>query len=331
MNLNTKISAYDEKAINRAVNRAIDRYIRNRRKKVPQFVRQYFSFKGAAKLHKKALGADLIKGPVNISWSLIYTILRTGGTILKKTGEKRVSTLLTEKLPHGFATRVQQEINWLIYTELLELPYQHKKRESKKDALMEEILNQPEIASLFTEHLEKISKKSKDPKFRKILESNLREYASSRTAAADLAGTIISLSVGASVFHKMTPGAMATGATVATAIAQHTAISNFFFGSTLGSIYYSIFPVSASAGLILATTSSIMAAMAIVTSFAGIITDPLQAKLGIHQRRLQKFINSLENELKGTGKSKFEIKDRYIARVFDILDLIKTSAMAVAK
>ena len=155
------------------------------------------------------------------------------------------------------------------------------------------------------------------------------EYASSRTAAADLAGTLITLSVGATVFKQMPPGSMATGSAVAAAIAHHTAVSNFVLGSTLGSIWYSIFPVTASAGLIAATTGTIMAAMAIITSFTGIITDPLQTKLGLHQKRLNKFVKSLEKELKGIGDAKFEIKDQYIARVFDILDVVKTAATTV--
>ena len=72
-----------------------------------------------------------------------------------------------------------------------------------------------------------------------------------------------------------------------------------------------------------------MAAMAIVTSFTGIITDPIQAKLGIHKKRLNKFIDSIERELMGQGGSKLEIKDQYVARVFDILDLLKTAASVV--
>ena len=111
-----------------------------------------------------------------------------------------------ERLPVGFETNVQREISWLIFTELLEIPYDQGNRKSNKDALLEEILNQPEISSLFNEELSKIYSKSKNPKFRSTLEKNLQEYSKSRTAAADLAGTIISLSAGAAIFGKMTPG-----------------------------------------------------------------------------------------------------------------------------
>ncbi len=316
------------KQVDQAINRAIDKYIESRRAKIPEFVNKYFSVKGALKLHKKAISSDLYKSPMNIFWALPYTGLKATASLFKKTGNKKIPGLL-EKLPRGFETNVQKEVKWLIYTELLEIPFQQGKRQSGKDALLEEILNQPEITALFIEELAQINEKSKNPEFRKKLESNLMEYASSRIAAADLAGTLITLSVGATIFKQMTPGSMATGSAVAAVIAHQTAVSNFILGSTLGSAWYSIFPVSASVGLIAATTGTIMAAMAIITSFTGIITDPIQAKLGLHQKRLKKFVNSLEKELKGIGDSKFEIKDQYVARVFDILDMLKTAAATV--
>lgn len=319
------ISKTELRQVDQAINRAIDRYIEARRAKIAEFVNKYFSIKGALKLHRKALSSDLYKSPINIFWALPYTGLKATASLLKKTGNKKIPRLF-EKLPRGFETNVQKEVKWLIYTELLEIPFQQGKRQSNKDALLEEILNQPEITTLFVEELALINEKSKNPDFRKRLESNLMEYASSRTAASDLAGTLITLSVGATIFKQMTPGSMATGSAVAATIAHYTAVSNFVLGSTLGSVWYSIFPVSASVGLIAATTGTIMAAMAIITSFTGIITDPIQAKLGLHQKRLNKFVNSLEQELKGIGDSRFEIKDQYVARVFDVLDMVKTAA-----
>lgn len=314
--------------VKNSIDEAIQKYIASRYDKISGFVNQHFSFRGAIRLNKNALGADLVKGPFNIFWALPYTGLRASSSLLRKAKAKRLPDLI-EKLPPGFETRVQKEIRWLIYTELLELPFVLDSRKSTKDALFEEILNQSDVASFFIRELTQIREKSNDPKFRKVLEENLLEYSASRTAAADLAGSIIALSVGMTMFHKMTPGAMATGTAVASAIAQNLAIHNFFLGSSLGSLYYGLFPASASIGLMIASIGTIMATLALFTSFAGIITDPLQTKLGIHQRRLKRFVSCLEKELAGHGESRFEIKDRYVARVFDFLDLMKTAAATV--
>ena len=308
-----------------AVDRAISNYIRSRKEKVPKFSKKFFSFKGSLKVNKRAFGSDLYKAPVNILWALPFIGAKASSSLLKKMGFKKIPAHL-ERLPVGFETKVQQEINWVIFTELLELPYAQGDRKSFKDALFAEILNQPEISSLFSGDLFKIYLKSKNPKFRAALEENLIEYSKSRTAAADLAGNIITISAGATMFSKLTPGVLTTGGAVASAIAQQAAISNFMFGPTLGGLYYSLFPASASMGLVIASTGSLMAALAILTSFSGIITDPIQNKLGIHQRRLFKFVDSVDRELRGKGDSKFHIRDQYVARIFDLLDLIKRAA-----
>lgn len=308
-----------------AVNRAIRRYIKVRKEKVPAFAKKYFSLRGALGLNRKALGADLYKGPFNMLWSLPYMGLKASSSLFKKIGFEKIPSSI-EKLPAGFETKVQKEINWLIFTELLEIPYDQGNRKSNKDALLEEILNQPEISSLFSNELSTIYSKSKDPKFQPALEKNLMEYSRSRTAAADMAGTMISLSAGATMFGKMTPGAMTAGGALATAVAQHTAISQFVLGPTLGGLYYGIFPASASMGLVVASTGTFMAVLAILTSFSGMITDPIQYKLGIHQKRLKKLIDCLDKELRGSGDSGFKIRDQYIVRVFDLLDLFKKAA-----
>jgi hypothetical protein len=312
-----------------AVDRAIEIYIADRKEKVPGFVQTHFSIAGAFRLNRKALGTDLLKAPANLLWAVPYAGLSLSSALLKRVGYAKMSELV-RKLPAGFDTRVQKEVKWLIYTELLEIPFEQKERKSSHDALLAQIINQQEISDLFTPELEEIHAKSRDPKFRCALEDNLLQYARTRNAAAELAGGLLNLSAGAAAFGKMTPGAMTVASSVAGIIAQQVAVSNFILGPTLGSLYYSVFPASASAGLLIAITSSIMATLGILTSFAGIISDPVQAKLGLHQKRLLKLTDCLEKELKGQGDSRYKIRERYISRVFDLLDMLRTAARTVA-
>jgi hypothetical protein len=322
---NGEISCDDHPRADLAIERAIRAYIASRKRRVPHFARAHFSFKAATRLNRKALGHDLYKVPINVAWAVPLLAFRTSSWVLKKMGEDRLSSYV-DRLPTGFETAVQREVNWLIVTELLEIPYQQGERESVKDALFEEILKQPEISILFMEHLSRIYSYARDPKFRPALERNLMEYSRSRTAAVDLAGSIISLSAGAGVFGKMTPGALTAGGNLAAVITQQTAISKFVLGSTLGGVYYGLFPVAPSMGLVIASTGAVMAGLAVLTSISGIITDPIQYKLGIHERRLIKLIECLDSELRGLGDSKLKIRDMYIARVFDLLDLLKKAS-----
>lgn len=312
-----------------AVSKAIQEYIDSRKDKIPGFVKKHFSFPGALALNRKAIGSDLYKAPLNVIWLPPYTVLKASSALLKKVGFQRISSRI-ENMPMGFTTDVQKEVTWLIFTELLEIPYVQGKRKSNKDTLLQIILDQPKISSFLATALSRIYSKSRDPEFRFALEKNLLEYSKSRTAAADLAGSLISLSAGATMFHKMTPGALSAGGALAAAIAQQTAISNFVFGPTLGSLYYGVFPASTSVALVTVSTGTILAALAIMSSFSGIITDPIQYRLGIHGRRLDRLIDSIEKELKGVDNAGFKIRDHYVVRVFDLFDLImKASRTAV--
>lgn len=308
--------------------RALCGYIESRKAGIPEFVERHFSLKPAFRLNKKALGVDLLKGPANIAWALPYTVSKVSSGALRKAGERKLSSYL-DKLPGGFETSVQREVTWLIYTDLLELPYRQGERSSHKDALLEQILNQPELSDQIAQHLSEICEKSTDPRFRSVLERRLREYASSRTSTAELAGSVLTLASSFVAFNQAAPGGLVGGTLVANAIAQQLAVSQFWLGSTLGTWYYSLFPASASTGLLLASIGSVIAGLAVATSFAGMLTDPLQAKLGIHQRRLRKLVESVEQALRGSGETSLNLKEQYIARVFDILDLLKTAARAV--
>ena len=152
-----------------------------------------------------------------------------------------------------------------------------------------------------------------------MVEPDVKEFVS------DLAGSIITLSSGYVAFHKATPGVLASGGAAAAAIAQQIAIAKFWMGPALGAWYYGVFPATASTGLIVAATGSIMAGLALIMPFTGILTDPLQSKLGMHQKRLYKFLDALQDELLGVKKSKYRIKDQYLARVFDIFDLLRVA------
>ncbi len=315
-------------AVETAFNRAVRNYIDSRRKKVPEFVQTHFSFSGAVKINRKAFGKDLIKAPVNIAWALPYTVIQLTSVLLNKVGFKKIDKLM-QKVPAGFKTSVQKEINSLIFTQLLELPDGQGRGKNVTDALLAEILDQPEVKSLFQDQLALIMSQSQQKGFRASLEQRLKEYSLSRNAVSELAGNIIALASGAGMMGKMTPGGISFGTVLAATIAQQSAISGFFMGPTLGGLYYGIFPASASMGLAVASTSTVLATLAIFSAFSGIITDPLQARLGIHEKRLNRLVDSLENTLMDKGDSDLKLRGKYLARVFDLLDLIKTAAHAI--
>jgi hypothetical protein len=313
-----------KRKIEMAVDLGISNYIQIRYAKIDSFTKKYFSFRGALRLHKKALGKDLYRVPLNIAWAVPYIVFRTGRFILRRTGAGKTFQVL-DKMPPGFKTEVQKEVEWLIHTELLELPYRQEQRQSTNDMLLASILDQKTISEDIHLALMKIGVKAQDPDFKQALTMKLKEYGTSRTAIADLSGNILMLASGYLAFQKTTPGALSGGTALATVVAQQIAISNSWW-PLFYSFWYSLFPVTPSLGLIAASTGVLMAGLAVITTFSGIVADPIQAKLGVHQRRLTKLITALEKELRGETKSEYKLRDIYLARIFDFIDILKTAS-----
>jgi hypothetical protein len=314
-----------EPVVEAAVNRGIEHYVTMRRAKVPHFVAGHFSFRGALALHRKTLRKDFYKYPLNLLWGPPAAAIRGTAWLLDKAGPKQAAAWLY-KLPPGIPTELEKELQWLLYTELLELPYAQGHRVSDRDALLEAILSDPKIAALSDEYLREIERHAGQPEFRAALERNLAEYGKTRLAVSELAGGLLNLASGYVAAHQVTPGALSAGTAAATAIAQQIAIAQFWLGSTIGAWYYAIFPASASAGLIVATTGALLTTVGVLSALAWVVIDPLLAKTGFHQRRLDRFIVALGEELCGSKRGNYRIRDHYIARVLDVLDILRVAA-----
>jgi hypothetical protein len=250
--------------------------------------------------------------------------------IFEKFGATRGSRLFG-KIPKGLKTEFQEEIKWLIQTELLELPCSNGVRVSNKDALLEAILEDPELSAQCAAYLAAIERKINTDEFREALGSHLREYGKSNLAVSELVGNIITLAAGYAAFHQATPGLLSAGSAAATAIAQQVAISHFWLGPALGAWYYGVFPVSASVGLIAAATGALMVATGILAALSMVVVDPLLAKTGFHRRRLERFVQALGDELIGKAQVRYYVKDHYLARVLDLVDLLKLAAQTAER
>jgi hypothetical protein len=310
-----------------AVDHGIEAYVTSRRARIPLFIDQHFSFRGALALHRKTFGRDVYKYPVNLVWGVPVTLVTGTADLLDKAGAHRIAHWL-HRMPRGMATALHQELQWLLYTELLELPYGQEGRVSHRDALLESILAEPGIAALCDAYLTHLHSLADRPAFRAALEQHLAEYGTTRGAVSELAGSLLHLAAGYAALSKATPGALSAGTAAATAIAQHLAIANFWLGSTVGAWYYAVFPVAASAGLVAAATGALLAAGGVVTALAWIVLDPLLATTGIHRRRLGRFVTAVGEELRGGRGGAYRVRDHYIARVFDVLELLRTATTA---
>ena len=82
-------------------------------------------------------------------------------------------------------TDVARELDWLLHTELLQLPYRQGLREATRDTLAEAVFADPRIETAGRVILEAVGRRADDADFRRDLERKLAVYIGGRDAAAD--------------------------------------------------------------------------------------------------------------------------------------------------
>jgi hypothetical protein len=309
--------------ISKAITTGAESYVRDREHRIAEFVRRHYSFRGALKIHSHALGWDFVRVPVNIIWSVVNILLALLSFVAGLVRLKKLQNWI-KSIPPGLETDMDRQISWLIVTEVLELPYQQGQKVSDKDALMTEILKDPELRSLLNDVLESFSEPAKSPEFRAKLDAKLAEYGATRTASSDLASNATLLVTSKVTLGQASFGALSAGTAVSVTVANAAAASNFWLGSTAGTYYYAVFPVAASVRLFVALTAVMAVVLALVSTFIGILTDPLQAKLGMHQKRLRKLVSAVGNDLSGKEGPDFQLREKYAGRIFDVVDILST-------
>ena len=318
----TPLDALDGHTARRIVTDGFDRYLTAARERITPFVDEHFSFSGARDLHRQALGRDLLRAPANLMLAIPQFLLMGGSTLTRRAGWQRVADWMGDRRL-VMVTDVARELDWLLHTELLQLPYRQGAREATRDALAEAVFADPRIETANRIVLEAIGRRSDDPDFRSDLERKLAVYTGSRDAAAEITSAIVGTAVGAIAFKQMTPGVLSLGPAAAGAAAQSAAIAGFPLGATLGGLWYGAFPATAGVATTIAFTGALALVAAPVSAFAGLVADPVQRRLGLHQRRLGRLIDAIERDLKGDGPGRFEVRDHYVMRILDLAEALR--------
>ncbi|HEX3982457.1 MAG TPA: DUF6635 family protein, partial [Acidisoma sp.] len=285
----------DREAARAAVEDGARRYFAARRARIAPFVDRNFSFSGALALHRAALGWDIARAPLNLTLAMPQVAMQVGAKAARRLGAGRVQRLLDRSIL--LQTDVTQEMEWRIMTELLELPISQKRRVSARNALTDAILESPLLEGTIESLLQEIGRHRNDPAFAGRLRAAMAEYGVTRGAAAEITTGLLNLGAGALAVQKLTPGAATLGPALAGVISQHVAASSFPLGAWAASAWYVPFPIAPpAAGLVMTTTGGLMLASASLAAFAGIIADPVQRRLGLHQKRLEKMVGALERQ-----------------------------------
>ncbi len=316
----------DEAVAGEVVDWAVARYFDTRRDKITGFVDRHFSFQGSLRLHRHAVGWDVLRAPVNVAFVLPTAGMKLTALGLRRCGPGAADTARwLESRDLFLKTRVGAELQWLMHTELLELPLEQGGRRFDRDALAEQIFSHPLVHGALEQTILSVRQAADRPAFRERLTEAMSTYTGTRAAAADIANALIAAGVGAAAFKQLTPGAITMGPALAAVLAQQFAILNFPLGAGLGGLWYGAFPAAAPGALVAGSTAGLMGVAAVMAAFAGILADPAQRKLGLHQRRLRRMLDTLERQFGGDADAQFIVRDHYIARLVDIVDLMRVA------
>jgi hypothetical protein len=265
-----------------ATRAAVAAYAAECRARIPAFTARHYGFAGTLRLHREAFGLDLLRAPLNVLLVGPALFLRVAAALLRRLGLARLGGWLAGR--NLFVeTRFARRMAGLVLGELL---------------LLDETAPWNERAR----HL-------------------IAEYVAARHAVAEFATGLVALLIGLTLVQAMTPSALSLGPMLAREMAQQEAIQSFWLGPWAGSLYYGWFPADAGWGRTVATTLAAMAGFALVATFMGLVTDPLQQLLGLHRRRLRRLVDTLERVALGESGASLALPDPWIPRIADLADM----------
>jgi hypothetical protein len=319
----------NEAAARQIVADAVTLYVAGARSRIPGFVDQHFTARGSLRVHRTAVGWDLARAPVNLMLAVPQVAMVLAGEAAARTRwPERGEWLRDQRIL--LTTDVARELDWLIHSDLLRLPYSRDGRVSAHDALADEIFADPRIEAVSGALAEALGARAEDPSFRGELERKLTVYAGTRAAAAEITTAMLSLAAGAAAFKKLTPGVISLGPALAAVLAQQAAIAIFPLGAGLGGVWCGAFPSAAGPAMTAGVTGGLALSLAVLSAFSGVVFDPVQRRMGLHQRRLDKLVGAVDSDLKGDVTGNFVVRDHYVARVLDLADLLRATWRALA-
>ncbi|MBL4919305.1 DUF6635 family protein [Szabonella alba] len=286
-----------------------------RKAQVAAFVQRHFTWPGSLRLHGAAFGLDLLRAPANVLLSPLLFLTRMLAWLCRRIGLVALSGWLMRRRLL-LRTAVSARVEILILRELLAVPLPPDAAGLDQAALGRALLAAPPLREPIRQRGSPAAAQAMSDR---ILDA-IAEYSGTRAAMAEFTTALVMLALGAAVFQSLTPGAMSMAPGLAGQIAQRAAIAEFPLGPMLGAGWYSVFPIGPSPRLIALTMAGLVLFGAVVASFAGMIADPVQVRLGIHQRRLNRLMAAVDAEIGHQPEQPFVTREHVLVRVFDLWD-----------
>jgi hypothetical protein len=255
----------------------------DRRAAIRHFVRTTFGLRGTLRLHRSAFGVDLLRAPINVILAPVLLLTRLTGILAK-------------------ALRLHRLAGWL----------------SSRKILLETNVSQ-QVAVLILAFIADLSARGDGITVpAHVLQHEVAEYTGVRSAVSEITTTFLVIIAGFMMFHTATPGLLSLAGPVAEMGAHALAVDQFPLGQRLGRMYYGVFSTDIETWQVVVTGVVLAMLASVVTTFAGVIADPLQVMIGTHERRLSRLLSRLNAD---SALSSGLAREHVTARLGDITDI----------
>ncbi len=282
--------------------------------RIDGFVARQFRWPGSLRLHRAALGWDIARAPANVMLSPVLVLSRLLAWVLGRVGLRHAAAWLRGRRI-VMRTAVAARVEAAVLLELLEVPLPGG---IPRDRV--EIAHAILAAPSFRAAVLRCGSVEAAQAMADRVAGALGDYSGTRSAMAEIVTALITLVVGGLVFQALTPGMISMAPGVAGAVAQAAAVADFPLGDRLGGLWYDVFPVGPSPGLVVASFAGLLLLGSTVTAFAGALADPVQVRMGLHRRSLVRLLRLVETERRGAPGAGFAAREHLVMRVFDLWD-----------
>jgi hypothetical protein len=268
----------------------IEQYVAECRGRVDGFVERHFSLQETIALQKQSLVSDLLCHPVNALWSIPSLFVKKLVEVPVKLGWRAGVDLMT-RVPTGFKTRYQREVERLIATELLDWPCTRGGRRASTNGLLERMKRHKQVGPLLATGAlsdEALRELSDIPRL-------VAEHSAGRIVVLDTAATVLTLASGWLFFGDHSLGISGMGDQIAGTRAKDKAASTFVFGASLGSAFYSVFPPKPSFWEVVGATLIVGLFITAMSLLVGLLSDPCLKRAGFQHTRLNMLIDAVED------------------------------------
>jgi hypothetical protein len=243
--------------------------------KVDAFVRDHFHLKATMRLHRTALGWDLLRAPINVALAPLFLLIGLIGALARLVGFERFGAWLKAR----------------------------------------QVFVKTSVACVLEADIAHVLLEGADltPRSRILID----QYTGVRAAVAEITTSLFVLLAGLMIFGTATPGVASLAPKVSGFVAHAAAVADFPLGARLGGLWYGVFPTSFSVGFVVMIGVALAMMASIVTTFAGVVADPIQAHLGIHRRRMMRLLDKIsmvEGDTSGLAP------EHILARLADLTD-----------